>query len=815
MSEGEQNHYQVLRIERTADERAVKKAYFALVREFPPDSQPEEFKKIRAAYEVLSDPEARARYDAGDKDYLEYGPEVAARLREIEAQLKEDAGDGAVGALSAFIAEHPDVAIAREWLGHAHLRSGNLEEALVEWKALCKKAPDDARHRLFKAVTLHRLEKFGPAEKAIRKACRLDPKALRYRIALIDMLASRGRHDDAIGEVDACLADHQAQFESVLTLELRRIDSLACLGRTREADAAIDRLFTRMREQRDPELGRYVASQLAGTAAKMFARKSMDDANALLERCLEVHPESTVHHPFPERAEIDFRALPSAAQTWLSELKPDPFTIPEPIWPLPVFTFLAAVGTGLLGWMFMFRDGPWSAARSIQVLGTITITLLFGVFALRMIDKVIRSPLRAFTTLHTLYLIRARGTRLQVYPLFNLTNVSGTHHRTNGAYTHTQVVLTFGNQNVSVSIRNEQGSEAWMGSVLATRSRSLELLAEGFLEAEDGIDLVPPALLTDPNAAPVSRWGRTAPASRTGTGQLAPRREAIRWYGGAAAAALVLAVPASIVGARTAEDRAFAQALHQANGSGLVTYLAAHPTGRHAGAARAALEARREKIRGRLDAQAPGAAIVGALVGDARLVVALTVDAEGLVDAVPKPARASDSARIAGMLNQACRARGLGDWLEFRAGPDSGAAATLRLHGSARAAGTFNGFTPQAPPEPAAANASAKIGVAKNGAGKGESSPVTRDKATPAGAFPALAVAWKLALETSGDKRHEAAWQTEAPWGVRGGVLGASGAAIDHIVESVAERIAAEIGLGREIVIRREGALGLIGGKKQ
>ena len=52
MAEGAQNHYQVLRIERTADERAIKKAYFTLIRQFPPDTHPEEFKAIRAAYEV-------------------------------------------------------------------------------------------------------------------------------------------------------------------------------------------------------------------------------------------------------------------------------------------------------------------------------------------------------------------------------------------------------------------------------------------------------------------------------------------------------------------------------------------------------------------------------------------------------------------------------------------------------------------------------------------------------------------------------------------------------------------------------------------
>src|SRR3954470_14588062 len=88
MAEGAQNHYQVLRIERTADERAIKKAYFTLIREFPPDTHAEEFKRLRAAYEVLSDPLARQRFDAVDKDFQEYGDEIGPRLKAIEATLK-------------------------------------------------------------------------------------------------------------------------------------------------------------------------------------------------------------------------------------------------------------------------------------------------------------------------------------------------------------------------------------------------------------------------------------------------------------------------------------------------------------------------------------------------------------------------------------------------------------------------------------------------------------------------------------------------------------------------------------------------------
>ena len=80
MGNAPQGFYEVLGLDRTADERAVKEAYCALVRTFPPEMHPEEFKRIREAYEVLAAAQSRADYDAlnhGDQ----YGAALSARFK--------------------------------------------------------------------------------------------------------------------------------------------------------------------------------------------------------------------------------------------------------------------------------------------------------------------------------------------------------------------------------------------------------------------------------------------------------------------------------------------------------------------------------------------------------------------------------------------------------------------------------------------------------------------------------------------------------------------------------------------------------------
>ena len=50
------NAYQVLGVRPDADEAEIRQRYLALVRQFPPERDPQRFAEIRAAYDHLRDP---------------------------------------------------------------------------------------------------------------------------------------------------------------------------------------------------------------------------------------------------------------------------------------------------------------------------------------------------------------------------------------------------------------------------------------------------------------------------------------------------------------------------------------------------------------------------------------------------------------------------------------------------------------------------------------------------------------------------------------------------------------------------------------
>src|SRR3972149_1819709 len=87
---GSANPYAVLGLERRAALSEVKRAYFNLVRQYSPESNPEAFKLIRAAYEKLNSAESKTETDLF---LFQPPPPWEARKRRPKLELDFDPQD--------------------------------------------------------------------------------------------------------------------------------------------------------------------------------------------------------------------------------------------------------------------------------------------------------------------------------------------------------------------------------------------------------------------------------------------------------------------------------------------------------------------------------------------------------------------------------------------------------------------------------------------------------------------------------------------------------------------------------------------------
>lgn len=77
--------YRVLGLSHTASQIEIKRTYFALIRQYPPETEPEAFKIIRGAYEKLKDVGRRAETDI-------FRPKPPPDWEPLEVDISPDTG---------------------------------------------------------------------------------------------------------------------------------------------------------------------------------------------------------------------------------------------------------------------------------------------------------------------------------------------------------------------------------------------------------------------------------------------------------------------------------------------------------------------------------------------------------------------------------------------------------------------------------------------------------------------------------------------------------------------------------------------------
>ena len=176
------DYYKTLGLTKEAGQSDIKKAYFTMVRKFPPDRYPDEFMKIREAYEVLSDEVTRRQYDSVDtmpeivKTYFNAGKE-ALESRDYTRAIK---------LLERVTKVYPDFSVVNSLLGDAYSANGNSGKAIQIFEELVSK---ELKNAGFAGKLAEAYKNRGWHKKAINKyeiALKLDEDNISLWLGLID-----------------------------------------------------------------------------------------------------------------------------------------------------------------------------------------------------------------------------------------------------------------------------------------------------------------------------------------------------------------------------------------------------------------------------------------------------------------------------------------------------------------------------------------------------------------------------------------------------------------------------------------------------
>jgi len=164
------NLYQRLGISQNASQEEIKNVFFLAVKKYPPEKNPQNYKLIREAYDILRNPVSRNEYDSKQQ----FGKELERILADIEYERKNNNFDKAIKLYKKVINIAPSVGIYRNQLGLLHMDSSAYKLAISQFEKAHKIDPNNSSYLLNLASAEEENRNYRKAEEHIKKAWALD-----------------------------------------------------------------------------------------------------------------------------------------------------------------------------------------------------------------------------------------------------------------------------------------------------------------------------------------------------------------------------------------------------------------------------------------------------------------------------------------------------------------------------------------------------------------------------------------------------------------------------------------------------------------
>jgi curved DNA-binding protein CbpA len=308
----------------TSDE--IKRAYLALVRDYTPERAPEAFKRIREAYETLSNPVSRRQYDARPD------PRIAALLDQASEAMKAQDYPVAEQAYKKVLLERSDLHWVRNLLGLCFLYQEQSDKAIAQYERLIFDSSADASTHANAAHAYRLAKRFDEAEREFRVAMRLGgDQAVEYGLALIQMTAERGKPERADKLALAEAASAAAGSTAAAEYAAKRIELALFLGRKGHIPSLLAQVVKGLSTE---DQRRYAALALGKVANRLIAGEAFEPAEQVAKTAKGLQPDDPDYDGQEQASRLlhvnDFDALARLLKThvsfatngWLQGLKP-------------------------------------------------------------------------------------------------------------------------------------------------------------------------------------------------------------------------------------------------------------------------------------------------------------------------------------------------------------------------------------------------------------------------------------------------------------------------------------------------------------
>lgn len=278
--------YDILHIDRTADNREIKKAYIKMLRKYPPEKAPEEFKKIRKAYERLIDPISRSEYDA----FSQYKDEIDEHDKVGSEALKNGDFKIAIKEYKKILIIEPNLSFAKNSLGLALAYDKQYDAALVQFQELIKVNPNNATFYSNLAYVYKGKLDYDEAEKAWLKAYDIDPINDDTILELSRLYVDKEEYDKAIAFLKNSIGKNKDDDFQDFIYYFEMVQVYIFAQNTDGVEKIIDEIEKIIPDEKEAK--EYVAWKFGKLAYELYELKVYSLSERISKRALEIDADN-------------------------------------------------------------------------------------------------------------------------------------------------------------------------------------------------------------------------------------------------------------------------------------------------------------------------------------------------------------------------------------------------------------------------------------------------------------------------------------------------------------------------------------------
>lgn len=281
-----ENLYDILGINLEADEKEIKKAYVTMIRKYPPEKAPEEFKKIRKAFDVLINPNSRAEYTAR----LQYGSDIEELEKVANEAIDNGDYDLAINQYKKILIIEPTMSFAKNSLALALIYNGQADEGIEQLLDLVRENPKNSSYLGNLAYAYKQNEDFDKAEENFIKALELDSTNERNLSTFMDIYINKEEYGKAVQYLKKGIENNSTEDfrEFIYYYEIVRIHTHD--DDTEAIKETIDQVIKVMPE--DEELKDYICWRFYNLANDLYKSSIFNLAAVITEKIMKLDEEN-------------------------------------------------------------------------------------------------------------------------------------------------------------------------------------------------------------------------------------------------------------------------------------------------------------------------------------------------------------------------------------------------------------------------------------------------------------------------------------------------------------------------------------------